>query len=70
MFLARWDRHLVGKKWKVLISNLIFFAPEQERRKGIIRTVSAFGLSSYYMLLEPCEKESVSAFHAHMQNGL
>lgn len=28
------------------------------------------GLSSYYMLLEPCEKESVSAFHAHMQNGL
>lgn len=40
MFLARWDRHLVGKKWKVLISNLIFFASEQERRKGIIRTVS------------------------------
>lgn len=31
---------------------------------------TAVGLSSYYMLLEHCEKESVSAFHAHMQNCL
>ena len=39
-------------------------------RESLGLWVSAIGLSSYYMLLEHCEKESVSAFCAHMQNCL